>query len=343
MFKQAVFRLTLWYLLLIVSLSAIFSFVLYNASTSELNNLQARESNLLRTGQYLGMLPPTNVNQLNQQRLDQIDESSHNIALNLIYFNLIIIIIGGELSYLLAKYTLKPIEEALENQKRFTADASHELRTPLTAMKTEIEVNLRDAKLSPEDARTLLSSNLEEIDKLESLTNGLLALSKHDLPKASELEKLELKPIMERAVERVSPLAEQKKITLENNFQPTTVFGIKTSLVELLVILLDNAIKYSPPETIIKFSNQIQDRQTIIKVEDQGIGIKSTDLPYIFNRFYRADHSRSKEKVNGYGLGLSIAKQIAEAHNAKIEVKSIPNEGTTFSVRLALALNRSKI
>jgi signal transduction histidine kinase len=342
MFKQAVFRLTLWYLLLILSLSAIFSLVLYNSSTNELNNLQIRESNLLRAGQYIGILQPINVNQLNRQRLDQIDESARNIALNLIYFNLIIIIIGGELSYLLAKYTLKPIEEALENQKRFTADASHELRTPLTAMKTEIEVNLRDSNLSSEEARSLLSSNLEEIDKLEILTNGLLALSKHDLSKAGELEKLELKPIMEKAIEQISPQAEQKKITLENNFQPTEVSGIKASLTELLVILLDNAVKYSPPETIVKFSNQIQDHQTVIKVEDQGIGIKSTDLPYIFNRFYRADHSRSKEKVNGYGLGLSIAKQIVEAHNAKIEVKSTPNEGTTFSVRLALAKNKPK-
>jgi signal transduction histidine kinase len=132
-------------------------------------------------------------------------------------------------------------------------------------------------------------------------------------------------------------LASQKLITVVNQVEDFQIVGDKASLVELLVILIDNAIKYSEPKTTIKLTTRKSNQFVSLAVTDHGQGIKASDLPHIFDRFYRADFSRSKTKTNGYGLGLSIAKKIVDAHGGKIEAKSTLGKGSTFVVRLPLA------
>lgn len=330
MFHSAVVKLTLLYVLIVMIISISFSVVLYNISSQEIGRGLGRQTRALQ-----GMPPNGNsfIDDLEKIRNEQIDESSQNLKNNLVYFNLIILVSSAIASYFLAKITLRPIEESMEAQNRFTADASHELRTPLTAMKTEIEVNLRDKNLDVKEARELLTSNLEEINKLEYLSSALLKLAKFDKENKKDFEKINLAEPVESAIEKVNKIADQKSITISAKLKKAEILGDQQSLTELFIILLDNAIKYSPRGSKVAVEIKKLDRHTEVIFTDHGVGIKASDMPHIFQRFYRADVSRSKEKIDGYGLGLSIAKRIAELHDENIFVSSQAGKGSKFTVR----------
>lgn len=352
-FNFAYFRLTAFYVLIIMTISITFSIVVYNTSTHELDNGLGRQSQIFRD------IPIDALNSLNDyQNFDQIQQnqlsqSSNHLQQNLVLLNMLILLISSFASYFFAQKTLEPIEESMESQNRFTADASHELRTPLTAMKTEIEVALRDGKLSQDEMKKLLSSNLEEVGKLESLTSALLKLARYQNQTEKNFSEVCLKSVITEAYEKIEANAAKKNITFETNLDDcssvilpknrdtkdgqvtsSVVNGDEASLIELFTILLDNAVKYSPAKSKIQVFLKNEGNKTIVLVRDRGIGIKSSDLPYVFNRFYRADLSRSKEKVDGYGLGLSIAKNIVDYHKGQITVKSKPGTGTQFTVSL---------
>ncbi len=332
MFRSATFRLTLWYLVIIMIISVIFSVAIYELSTRELRASLHRQAIIYQTLPWYRSGPTGYpVQSLDQQ----LKTAKNRLQFNLVLLNLAILAGAGGAGYLLARRTLRPIETALDVQSRFTADASHELRTPLTAMRTEIEVALRDAKLPPDQARGLLASNLEEITKLEALSAGLLKLAQHggNLP----LEPCSAEDVAAEAVARLEKALEQRNITIDNKVKDIQVLGDQQSLVDLVAILLDNAIKYSPSKSTIELASGVRGRQGYISVRDHGKGIKASDVPHIFDRFYRADTSRNKEQVSGYGLGLSIAKQIAEAHKGSIEVRSQAGKGSTFALLLPLA------
>jgi len=334
-FKSAYIKLTAIYVVIVMVISITFSVVLYQISSRELNRGLGRQGEVLRN-----LPPPEFIPQsrgaIEKTRVAQLEESNNHLKINLIYFNLLILFVSGGLSYFLARRTLKPIEEMVDIQNRFTADASHELRTPLTAMKTEIEVGLRDKKFNTADAKKLLGSNLEEIGKLETLSNELLTLAKYQDSGEFPFEKVDLKEVVDEALDKVETLAKNKGIKFDSTLADVKTSANKQGLVELAVILLENAIKYSPKNSKIAISTEIKDKHAYIKVQDWGIGIEASDIPFIFNRFYRADISRSKEVMEGYGLGLSIAKKIVEKHHGKIEVESKLDHGSTFTVVLPL-------
>lgn len=336
-FKTAYLKLTLFYVLIVMTISIVFSLVIYRISSVEINRGLGNQTRALRN------IPPGGnpfIQELEQIRDSQLEESNNRIKLNLIYFNLLILVFSSVGSYFFAKKTLKPIEKAVEAQNRFAADASHELRTPLTAMRTEAEVNLRDKNLNLDDAKKLLQSNLEEIDKLEYLSSALLKLAKFDEGNKADFKKVSLKKVIKESVNKINKLANQRSVEITCHYKQIKrsdnlyIKGDQQSLSELLIILLDNAIKYSPEKSKVKILVAKKNNYIEIKISDQGIGIKESDIPYIFNRFYRADLSRSKEKVDGYGLGLSIAKRILEIHGGTIAVKSKSGAGSTFIVSL---------
>ena len=274
--------------------------------------------------------------QLEEEQNEELMESQARLRENLIAINLFILVAGGLISYFLARETLKPIEESHEAQSRFTADASHELRTPITAMRAETELTLTEPKLTLTDAKQQLQSNMEELDKLTALSDGLLSLARIDnngLDTASTL----LKKIIDSAVEKVQPLAKKKhqKITV-SKIPALSLTVNEPSLIEAIVTILENAVKYSDKKSAITLDVRKHTRSVTIKISDSGIGIKAVDLPHIFDRFYRADQSRTQSKVNGYGIGLSIAKSTIEAHGGKISVKSTPHKGTVFTISLPL-------
>ncbi len=334
MFTSATFRLTASYLGILMAISIIFSVVLYNVSVHELHNDLRRQLPYFQQFQTDESLGQGFLGFETQQETT----AQHRLQIQLILVNLIILVAAGGASYWLARRSLKPIEEALEAQGRFTADASHELRTPLTAMKSEIEVALRDPKLNSKDTKALLASNLEEISKLETLSNGLLRLAQHNSDDEKAFSAVSLAKISTDAVDRMSAIIKRRPVTVFNEVEPTMVWGDRQHLTEVVAILLDNAIKYSPTKSSVRLTSHVQGHFAYLGVHDKGKGISSEDLPHIFDRFYRADTSRSKDKTGGYGLGLSIAQKIAELHGGSIEATSQLGKGSIFTLKLPLSI-----
>ena len=328
-FDRAAIKLSVFYVLIVMIISIFFSISIYNISTKEVGRGVGKTMGIIDNCAP-GHLPP-GFESLERVRIDQIQEINDRIKVGLYYFNLIILIVSSGLSYFLAKKTLHPLEQAMESQNRFTADASHELRTPLAAMRSEIEVALRDKKISPDDAKKLFESNIEEIVKLENLSETLLKLARYQNYE-SDFKEVNICEAIVEAYEKVAHMAEKKQIVFENDLREVEVNGDKQSLVQLFVVLLDNAIKYSGKgEKILIKVSQIG-KHASVSIKDYGSGIKASDLPYIFERFYRGESSRNKAKTNGYGLGLSLAKQIVDMHRGKISVKSVSGKGAEFTV-----------
>lgn len=334
-FEKAYLKLTLFYVAIVMIISIIFSIVLYGISSRELHGALGRQGRLFKNMPMMGS-QPWQLKDFENTRRIQLEESSNNIKLYLLGLNGLILVLSGGISYLMAKRTLRPIEEMVDVQNRFTADASHELRTPLTAMKTEIEVSLRDKNLNVTEARDLLQSNLEEISKLEALSSGLLTLARYQETDRLSMEIFGLQKVIKAASSKIESLAKDKEIDFSIDIPETDIFGNKDSLKEMFVVIFDNAIKYSHPKSKVEVVGEKTLKQVLIKVKDQGVGIKASDIPFIFNRFYRADISRTKGEVSGYGLGLSIAYKIAQAHKGKIEAESKLGQGTTFTIHLPI-------
>jgi two-component system, OmpR family, sensor histidine kinase CiaH len=333
MFRKALLKMTLFYLLILMSISLFFSIALYRISTLEVQrSLGRQQKNYEKAGPFMRSLLE-DPELLAQSELD-VRVAKQAIIWQLIYTNIGIFVLGGGLSYFLAVQTIRPIEESHEAQARFTGDASHELRSPLASMKAEIEVALRDKKLTKEEAVEILKSNLEEVERLSLLSGYLLELSKDD-GKNLELSRVDISYIVEKAMDSVAPKAKQKKVAIKSTIsEKYFVLGNSSSLTDLLVILLDNAIKYSKSGSEVTINSKKSGRCVELSVCDLGTGIAEKDVPYIFDRFYRADHSRSKLNTEGYGLGLPLAKKIAEANHGDIFVKSRLGEGATFTVKL---------
>lgn len=338
MFKLAYIKLTAVYVLIVLFISIIFSVVIYRTSYNEIDRGLGRQTRVFQGVQGDSMMPLSITFQgalrdVEMSRAAQLADSDNRIKIQLLYLNLIILLLSTAISYLLARLTLKPIEEMVEAQNRFTADASHELRTPLTAMRTEIEVLLRDKKVNLKEAEALLRSNLEEVGKLETLAGALLKLAKYQDGRREELNELSINDVIIEAYKKIESLAALKSINFENTVEDIKILGDSTSLVELFVILFDNAIKYSQKNTNVTVNSKKDLKHIEIIVSDHGIGITESDLPHIFSRFYRADHSRSKIFAGGYGLGLSIAKQIADVNNATIWATSKIGRGSQFHIK----------
>jgi len=231
--------------------------------------------------------------------------------------------------------TLRPIQEMVDQQNRFVSDASHELKTPLTSLKTAMEVNLRNKNLNLEGSKQLIEDSIVEVNKLSRLSDGLLQLSQLETPKENlKFEKLSLKKIIKESIGQINPMARQKNILIKDQVKDFPINGSQYGLTDLLVIILDNAIKYSNEKKSIFITSKKIDKKIFVFVKDQGIGISKKDLPYIFDRFYRADSARAKKDSGGYGLGLSIAKKIIEVHQGEIKMESKLGKGTTVIISL---------
>jgi two-component system, OmpR family, sensor histidine kinase CiaH len=323
MFKSATVKLTTWYLAILIAISLLFSIVIYSSASNEIDT---RFGYLQRDSRMIINIP---AGRFDTFRDVQVHEAQANLLASLVITNICIWLAGGVGSYYLARRTLKPIEEAHEAQSRFTSDASHELRTPLASMKTEIEVALRDPNLKPAEMKELLTSNLEEVNKLTKLSQTLLQLSQLDHDNIPQ-EKVNLEVIARSVIERFDKPGQRVIFSGKSH----NVMANKAGVEELLTILLDNAIKYSPPDSKIRISIIKQKQMSGYEVINEGKGIAPEVLPHIFDRFYRADSSRTNGAKKGYGLGLALAKKIVELHNGELTVSSAVGKETTFQVLL---------
>jgi signal transduction histidine kinase len=248
----------------------------------------------------------------------------------IILIDLIILITSAGVSYVLAGYTLRPIQQYLQAQKNFSENASHELRTPLAVMKNDIEVLLRNTYPTKEHIHKTLNSNIEEIDRMSKMAEDLLVLARSE-NKAPTKEKFNISEIAQKITEKMRPIAERKGVTitlLSNN--TLYVQGNVLEFERVLMNLIQNAIEHTPKDGSITIETTQEKTQVVIKISDTGSGIKKNDLPHIFERFYKG------EGTSGNGLGLSIVKELVYQHGGSIDITSIEERGTTVTIKLPL-------
>jgi signal transduction histidine kinase len=312
--------------------SIIFSVIIFGVATNEVGNrLERLETSFEGSSSSTPNQPPLPVS-LVSLRLAEQGKASTNLSVELLYINLFVLVIGGFGSYFFARRSLAPIEKAHDAQSRFTSDASHELRTPLAVMKTELEVALRDKDANIDTLKEVLSSNLEEVDKLAKLSEMLLSLSRLDSVKL-KLGSVNLNKVVNETIRKFNHSA--KRITVESKKQQI-VHGNEAALTDLIKVLVDNAIQYSPKDSSIDVVIDKHDQFARFEISNTGQGISQEKIPYIFERFYRADSSRTNGEHKGYGLGLALAKSIVDVHHGILNVTSIPDEETTFTLLLPL-------
>jgi heavy metal sensor kinase len=231
---------------------------------------------------------------------------------------------------------IERLESALAHNHRFSADASHELRTPLTIIRGELESVIQMPSLSA-SAMESIGSALEESNRMAEIVNSLMTISRLDCGgERIDHAPVDLVEVVAVTLDHMSLLAEEKQITLR--FKAGTaiyVTGDSMRLKQIVVNLIDNAIRYTPDGGDVSVFVAAEQKKAILKVTDTGIGISAASLPLVFNRFYRADHARSRES-GGTGLGLSIVKAICDVHGGEAFVESIDGRGTTFRIELPL-------
>jgi heavy metal sensor kinase len=272
--------------------------------------------------------------------VDEITQAARSIGIQNLSRRLAVPPTGDELQRLSETWNdmLARLESAVKRLSQFTADASHELRTPIALIRTTAELTLRRER-SPETYREALSEIVAESERTGRLIEDLLLLARADagLP-ALPLENLELTPLVRDICEQGQVLAEARQLQISADVPEVPVFvqANDPALRRLLLLLVDNAVKYTPAGGRITVSVGYDPAGATLAVRDTGIGIPDSALPHVFERFYRADESRNRD-AGGAGLGLSIAKWIAERHHASLEAESVLGQGSTFRVRFPLS------
>ena len=227
----------------------------------------------------------------------------------------------------------RQVEQALDAQRRFVADASHELRTPLTTIRGNIELLRQEVPMDERERADVLADTKEEMARLIRLVNQLLVLARVDAGRSLRREPLPLKPLVEDVCRQTKSLAPRRAITCEASAE-AVAWADRDALKQVLLILLDNAIVHTPTSASISVATAIADQRVAIKIRDTGPGIAPNLLPRIFERFYRGDVSRSG---GGTGLGLSIAQELIEAQKGTLTVESQVGQGSVFTVTLPQA------
>ena len=253
---------------------------------------------------------------------------------------------------------LANLEELYQQQQRFVADASHELRAPITSIRCNLDLLAKASDLPAEEAKAALTDARAEADRMGRLVSDLLALARSDsiaqLDRAGAIgyrkdgnkkQSIDLDSLLLEVFRQYQPVGEngngeirkQGPRLLLQHITPVKVYGDADQLKQVLVALMDNALKYTPYEGAVSLSLATSEKSAVVKVSDTGIGISPEDLPHIFERFYRADQTRSRDR-GGSGLGLAIVQSIVQEHRGSIEVESTPGRGSTFILKLPVAM-----
>jgi signal transduction histidine kinase len=264
--------------------------------------------------------------------ISSIDETLNRLEQQLAIASGIALLLGLLVAVLMANKSLHPLRLAFRRQREFVADASHELRTPLTLIRTNAEAWIRRAPGSPQ--ATFARHIVEEVEQLTRIVSDLSLLALADARALPVADKpVDLTGLVRELVDHTRPLAQERGITLraempEDHIRMT---GDASRIRQLLIILLDNALAYTQAGGAVSLRVASAGNQARISVEDNGAGIDAEDLPHIFERFYRADKARSRER-GGTGLGLAIARWIVDAHGGSIDINSEVGTGTLVTL-----------
>ena len=272
--------------------------------------------------------------QLTLKPVNQMIETIHQITAENLKLRLQIPGTKDEIESLAKTFNqmIARLDEAFTSQRQFMEDISHELKTPLSVLKGELEVTLKRIR-STQEYETALHSSLEEVNRIAGIVENLLMLARFDAKTTTlQATPLDLNALVKDTVEAIQVLAIQKDITLQfNSAHMVDILADKNQIKRLILNILDNAIKYTQPGGKIIIDLRQQKDFVDIDIIDTGVGIPESELPHIFNRFYRVDKSRSSI---GFGLGLSISQSIAMAHGGKIYAKANSPQGTIFTISL---------
>jgi heavy metal sensor kinase len=271
--------------------------------------------------------------------VDQITQTARTISAQNLSSRLVVPNTRDELQRLSETLNgmLERLEAAFKKITQFTADASHELRTPVAVMRTRAELSLRKAR-SADEYRDVIAEVLAELEKTSGLIEQLMFLARADSgAETLHFSATNVAEVLREACHQGSALAEAKQIAFQEQISGDSLWiqGDASSLRRLFLILIDNAVKYTPASGQVEVSLHRNDGYAVAEVRDTGIGIAEADLPNVFERFYRADKARTRES-GGVGLGLSIGRWIAEVHAGTIEVRSSPGRGSIFQIRLPI-------
>jgi len=309
MIKSAVLKLSIYYVIIIMFISLTLSSILYSFSYAELKEDYSRSrSTALNLHSARDLTLSTNY----------FTHKSRQLLLIYVYFNLAILVVSFAISYLLASKTLKPLERNHQAQNRFIAQASHELRNPIAAMKVDTESILQSPNRTYEDLELTLKSNLQDLARLEKLSQHLLNLAKYQVVTKAIFQSHDIDKIIKDSIEQIkrSHINVRREIIYRGG--KMKVQCDPTALELVLSIMIDNAIKYSYDKTAIEIKLIHTKGFIRLSVRNYGPLIAEKDIKYIFEPFYRVYDF--KDNINGYGLGLSIAKQIMTMHDGKLEV-----------------------
>src|SRR5207249_5704373 len=274
--------------------------------------------------------------------VDQIRQRAARITSRNLSERLPVVHTGDELERLAIDLNrmIERLEESFHQINRFSADASHELRTPLTVLQGELEAIAQKGQGLPADVRDTIGSALEETHRLAKIVESLLAISRLEAGEALvQPVRLDFAELARTTADQMKLLAEEKRISLTSDgSEPVEVEADPSRLKQVVVNLLDNAIKYTPEGGSVSISVTRRDDHAILEVADSGLGISADDLPHVFERFYRADKARSRQ-MGGTGLGLSIVRSICQAHGGRVTVNSAEGRGSLFRVQLPASTN----
>ena len=254
----------------------------------------------------------------------------------LILIGVIALIISSVLGHIMSGKAIVPLRQAYEKQRQFAADASHELRTPLAVVMASAEILLNDPSIQSPFLKQILEDVLDEVKKMSKLVGDLLIVARSDNKALKvNIQRVNLADVLSQNIRLMQPLAEKKDITLQGErLLKCELLADEQKLRQLALILVDNAIKYTPEGGKVLVRIEPSENDVVrFSVADTGIGISKEDQEKIFDRFYRVDKARSRE-MGGNGLGLAIAEEIVRLHDGRIFIESELGEGTKFIVEL---------
>lgn len=263
------------------------------------------------------------------------EEVQEDLLESLFWVNISLLFVATGAGYILAGFTLKPLQMSMAKQRQFLSDASHELRTPLSVLRLGIERDLLNTKDS--NQKQHLNEQLADVDRMNRLVSDLLILSKIDESSRIELSVVNGGDVIKKAIKQLEPLARKEEIAVSfiNSKKDIFVLADNDLLFRALQNVIKNAIIYNHKKGVVDISLQAKNEDAFFVIKDSGLGIPKSDIKKVFERFTRVDSSRSSKK-EGSGLGLPIVRSIVESFSGSIFIESIEEKGTTVTIKIPI-------
>lgn len=328
-FRAARRKLTLLYLAIIAAIVAVLSTALYELHAHDVRDIERRR-----------MAPEAEGQRPSDDPRSGLGEYLELLGRSIVAADIITIVLGGGLGYLLAARTLRPVKAAVETEQRFFANAAHDLRTPLAVMRAEAEVALRTGSRDPAEARRVIESSLEEIQRMSSMVESMLALASGGAARpngAGSFLPLDLSELARGVTAKMARRAEERGIRLVTEASaPVRISGDAFALERAVYNVLENALAYTPAGGSVTVRVRRGGAHAVLEVLDTGIGIDPGDLPHVTEPFFRGDRARGAHS-GGAGLGLTIVKTTMDGHRGTLHAMSRPGAGTTITLRFPAA------